>query len=53
MYVLDINGKTSEEIFKNFENATKNNITKTNNKFNLNIKTLTYDELNQFKKFKQ
>ena len=49
-YVLDINGMSSEEIFKTFKSNTRNNINKTINKYKINIKTLSYDELEKFKK---
>lgn len=49
-YVLDINGKSSDEIFKTFKQNTRNIINRTINKYRLNIRTLTYDELSEFKK---
>ena len=49
-YVLDINNQTSEEIFKTFKQNTRNIINRTINKYKLNIRTLSYDELPQFKK---
>ncbi len=47
MYVLDIEGKNEEEIFKNFTSSTRNNIRKTL-KNGIEIKELSRDELDQF-----
>ena len=52
-YVLDINGANSEDIFKTFKQNTRNIINRTINKYKLNIRTLTYDELSEFKKITQ
>lgn len=49
-YVLDINDMSSDEIFKTFKANTRNNISKTLNKYKINIKTLSYEELDQLKK---
>ena len=49
-YCLDINGKTSEELFNDFRSSTRNNINKTNGKFKLNVRTLTKEQLPEFKK---
>lgn len=49
-YCLDINGKSSEELFNDFRSSTRNNINKTNSKYKLEIKTLNKDELSEFKK---
>ena len=49
-YCLDINGKTSDELFNDFRSSTRNNINRTINKYKLNIRTLSYDEIPQFKK---
>ena len=49
-YVLDINGKTSDELFNDFRSSTRNYINRTINKYKLNIKTLKRDELSEFKK---
>lgn len=49
-YCLDINGKTSEELFNDFRSSTRNNINKTNSKFKLNVRTLTKEQLSEFKK---
>src|SRR5574344_1993110 len=46
-YCLDINNLSKEELFKT---NTRNNINKTLNKYLLNIKKLSYDELGEFKK---
>jgi len=49
-YCLDINGKTSDELFNDFRSSTRNNINKTISKFKLNVKTLKKEELSEFKK---
>ena len=49
-YCLDINGKTSEELFNDFRSSTRNNINRTNSKFKLNVRTLTKEQLPEFKK---
>ncbi len=49
-YCLDINGKTSEDLFNDFRSSTRNNINKTISKFKLEIKTLNKSELSEFKK---
>jgi lipid II:glycine glycyltransferase (peptidoglycan interpeptide bridge formation enzyme) len=49
-YCLDINGLSKEEIFKTFKPNTRNNINKTLNKYLLNVRKLSYDELDQFKR---
>ena len=49
-YVLDINGMSSEDIFKTFKQNTRNIINRTINKFKLNVKTVSYEELSEFKK---
>ena len=49
-YCLDINGKSSEELFKEFRSSTRNNINKTISKFKLNIRDLNKDQLQEFKK---
>lgn len=49
-YCLDINGKSSEELFNDFRSSTRNNINKTKGKFNLNVRTLTKEQLGEFKK---
>lgn len=49
-YCLDINGKTSDELFKEFRSSTRNNINKTITKFKLNIRDLKKDQLHEFKK---
>ena len=48
-YVLDINEKTSDELFKTFKQNTRNIINRTINKYKLNVRTLTYDQLEEFK----
>ena len=48
-YCLDINGKTSKELFNDFRSSTRNNINKTLTKYDLNIRTLSKDELKEFK----
>lgn len=49
-YCLDINGKSSEELFNDFRSSTRNNINKTKGKFNLNVRTLNKEQLGEFKK---
>lgn len=49
-YCLDINGKTSEELFNEFRSSTRNNIHKTESKYKLTYRTLTKEELPIFKK---
>jgi len=49
-YCLDINGKTSDEVFSDFRSSTKNNINKTITKFKLNIRDLSKEQLSEFKK---
>ena len=46
---MDINGLTKEELFKTFKPNTRNNINKTLNKYKLNVRKISYDELNEFK----
>lgn len=48
-YCLDIKGKTSKELFNDFRSSTRNNINKTLTKYDLNIRTLSKDELKEFK----
>ncbi len=48
-YCLDINGKTSKELFNDFRSSTRNNINKTLTKYDLNIRTLSKNELKEFK----
>jgi lipid II:glycine glycyltransferase (peptidoglycan interpeptide bridge formation enzyme) len=52
-YVLDVNGQSSDEIFKTFKQNTRNIINRTINKYKLNIRTLSYNELCEFKKITQ
>lgn len=47
MYVLDIDGKTSDELMKNMKSNTRNNIRKTL-KTGILLQELGYDELDQF-----
>ena len=49
-YCLDINGKTSDELFKEFRSSTRNNINKTITKYKLNIRDLKKNQLSEFKK---
>lgn len=49
-YVLDIKERTSDELFKTFKQNTRNIISRTVNKFKLNIRTISYEELDDFKK---
>lgn len=48
-YCLDINGKTSKDLFNDFRSSTRNNINKTLTKYDLNIRTPSKDELKEFK----
>ncbi len=48
-YCLDIDGKTPDELFKEFKSNTRNYINRTISKYKLNIKTLKREELNEFK----
>lgn len=52
-YALDINGQTSDELFKTFKQNTRNIISRTISKYKLNVRTLTYDQLDEFKKITQ
>ena len=49
-YCLDIDGKDSKTVFNGFKSNTKNYINKTLNKFKLDVRTLTRDQLSEFKK---
>lgn len=49
-YCLDINGKSSDELFNEMRSSTRNYINRTISKYKLNIKTLKRDELAEFKK---
>lgn len=49
-YCLDINGKSSEELLNEMRPNTRNYINRTISKYKLEVKTLNYDELDQFKK---
>lgn len=49
-YCLDINGKSSEELFNEMRSSTRNYINRTISKYKLNIRTLTKEELPEFKK---
>ena len=49
-YVLDINNRTPEELLQSFKPNTRNYINRTINKYKLECKTLSYDELGEFKK---
>lgn len=49
VYCLDIDGKTDKEIFNGFKNNTRNYINKTINKYKLNVRTLTKEQLSEFK----
>lgn len=49
-YCLDVERKSCEEIFSDMRSSTKNYINRTINKYKLNIRTLSRDELTQFKK---
>ena len=49
-YCLDIDGKDSKTVFNGFKSNTKNYINKTLNKFKLDVRTLSRDQLKEFKK---
>lgn len=49
-YCLDINGKTSDDLFNEMKSNKRNIINKTINKFKLKIRTLDRDDLKEFKK---
>ena len=49
-YCLDINGKSADDLFKEFRSSTRNNINKTITKYRLNVKTLKKEDLHEFKK---
>ena len=49
-YCLDINGLSSSDLFKTFKPNTRNNINKTLNKYLLNVRKLSFEELPEFKK---
>ena len=48
IYCLDINGQSKDELFKTFKSNARNYINKTINKYELELKELTYDELPEF-----
>ena len=50
VFVLDIDGVTSDELFSNFKQNTRNLINRTINKYHLNVRSISYDELPEFKK---
>ena len=49
-YCLEIDGKDSKTVFNGFKSNTKNYINKTLNKFKLDVRTLSRDQLKEFKK---
>ena len=49
-YVLDINKRSPEELLASFKPNTRNYINRTINKYKLECKDLSYDELGEFKK---
>ena len=49
-YVLDLENKTEDEIFKNFKSNHRNIINKAINKYNVEIRKLSYEELPLFRK---
>lgn len=49
-YCLDINGKSSDELLNEMRSSTRNYINRTISKYKLNLRTLTRDELKDFKK---
>ena len=52
-YIKDINGMTSDEMFKTFKQNTRNIINRTINKYKLNIRDVKYEDLSEFKKVTQ
>ena len=52
-YVLDINGKSSEELLKLCRSNTRNYINRTMNKYKLVMEELPYEKLDVFKKITQ
>lgn len=48
-YALDIDGKSSEELFNSFRPTVRNSINRTINKYALNIRYLKKEELSEFK----
>lgn len=48
-YCLDINGKSSDELFNEMRSSTRNYINRTISKYKLNVRTLKKDELSEFK----
>lgn len=49
-YCLDLEGKSEDDIFREMQQNTRNCIQKTINKYKLEMKTLSYEELPLFKK---
>lgn len=48
-YVLDLENKTSEEIFKNFKSNHRNLINRAINKYNVEIRKIDYEHLSDFR----
>ena len=48
-YVLDLENKTSEEIFKNFKSNHRNLINRAINKYNVEIRKIDYEHLSNFR----
>lgn len=49
-YVLEFNNRGKEEVLKNFKSNVRNYINKTNNKYVINIRKLSYGEIADFRK---
>ena len=49
MFSLNLEGKSSDEIFKEFQSSTRNHIKKTE-KFGIRVREISYDELDDFYK---
>ena len=52
-YVLDLKNKTKDDIYKSFKANTRNLISKANSRYRLKIRSLSYDELDKFKRLTQ
>ena len=50
VYCLDLAGKTKEQLLNDMRSSTRNYINRTLTKYQLKIRTLKYEELDQFKK---
>ncbi len=50
VFALDINGKTSDQIFNEMKTNAKRNIKKTIDRYKLSVRELSYEDLPEFKK---